>query len=64
MNDNHPSPSGGSLRRWLESLGESQESINRDIAICRQHPETRALLVKWARADRARIGNAGKGDIR
>jgi hypothetical protein len=62
MNDNHPSPSGGSLRRWLESLGESQESINRDIAICRQHPETRALLVKWARADRAQIGNARKED--
>ena len=63
MNDNHPSPSGGSLRRWLESLGESQTSIDRDIAICRQHPETRALLVKWARADQMRSGNAKKEDV-
>lgn len=61
MNGNHPSQAGGSLRAWLESLGESQKSIDRDIAICRQYPETRALLVKWARADQARTESAGKG---
>lgn len=64
MNENNQSQGGGSLRAWLESLGESPESIDRDIAICRQHPETRALLVKWARADQARTKNETTEGIR
>lgn len=42
------------IREWLESIGESPESIEHDLAVCREHPESRAMLIEWARADRAR----------
>lgn len=45
---------GQSLRSWLASIGESPESIDRDIAVCKEHPETRAYLIALAKADMAR----------
>ena len=42
---------GNSLRAWLESIGESPEAIDQDIAICQQNPDVRAWLIAVARHD-------------
>ena len=58
MPENPTKTAPGTLREWLESLGESPESIERDLAVCREHPETRAFLIELARADRSRKAQA------
>ena len=37
------------IRTWLESLGESQTAIERDLQTARQHPDTAAWLLARAR---------------
>lgn len=53
---------GQSLRSWLASIGESPESIDRDIAVCKEHPETRAYLIALAKADMARKNKEQKNE--
>ena len=58
MSETHMTTAPRTLREWLESLGETPEAIERDLAVCRGYPETRALLIQWAQADRARTRSA------
>lgn len=58
MGETHMKTAPRTLREWLKSLGETPEAIERDLAVCRKCPETRALLIQWAQADGARTRSA------